>query len=147
MVTRLPFAVYGTLRSGHRNSTIWQNVGVSDGLAFVYGYDLYALGGFGFPFAAPSGPPDNRIVVELLRPRLDCLYDEMLYRFASLESEGSLYRRVKVLASHTPHDTGTGDVAWMYVGLNEALWDGAWHLPSGDWTDQSEARLIGLNPA
>jgi len=127
MTTTLPFAVYGTLRSGMGNDRLWIGHATSVNVAAVYGYRLVTHGAF--PYAIPA-PPDQRVVVEVIQPHPG-RHDALLDRLDALEGYPFHYDRFTVDA----HPLRSAPLScWMYVPVDAEAYDDLTPVPGNDWT-------------
>ena len=124
----LPFAVYGTLRTGQANAGWWRNAATSEGLGVVENFRLDTNGSF--PYAIPTQGP--AIVVELLTS------DDLAALGESLDVlEGEAYDHYTRLVVTVRTDDGLV-AAHMYVPTESTTEYAAEFptIPSGDWTDR-----------
>lgn len=128
---RLPFFVYGTLRTGHGNHRLFEGATTLIENAVAPDHAVY---GHGIPFAIDN--PGTAVVGELMHVA-DDLYEQVLLRVDRLEGHrpggGGLYTRVVRTVIVTDADGTTHPVeAWIYhsdLGFvrGESL------IASGDW--------------
>ena len=134
------YAVYGTLREGFANSSLWDG-GLGMRLADNYGigtvdnYRLVSNNGY-FPYALPAY--GERIVVEVVVPRVDIneAADELRYRLDELEGYPTFYSRVVVpvrIEDEVLH-------CWLYTPARPERHASLPSVPGNDWLQRHGAR-------
>jgi len=125
----IPFFVYGTLRPGHGNSGCW--VGTADawhdGHTLVYGVRLVEPRGF--PYAIPTGSPNDVTVGALIFPRPHC-YARVMKRLDTLEGYPDHYDRWRMRVVTPDGETD----AWMYVPVRWIEMADRPPVPGNDWS-------------
>ena len=97
--------VYGTLKSGYSNNVLLKgSTFKSTGITLR----LFTVLSSGFPVAFVTERPKHRLSGEVYQ-----VDDKILAQLDRLESNGSMYKRRRVVIN-TP--TGT-EVCWMYIGV------------------------------
>jgi len=131
----LPYAVYGTLRSGEGNSRLWQGLARSGGLSTLRGYRLVSNGGF--PYALFAGPK-SEITVEAVVPNGDeASQFELRRRLDRLEGYPDFYDRYleTVVVEGAPQE------CWIYVPSSDHEELGKYpQVPNNDWKNKGEVK-------
>jgi gamma-glutamylcyclotransferase (GGCT)/AIG2-like uncharacterized protein YtfP len=141
-MSQLPAFVYGTLRTGHSNHAIVEDLLAGARDALLPGHQLYARH---LPYVSPADEADAIVTGELLLIRPDG-YQEALRRLDRLEGyrpgdPGSLYtrERCRALALGDDGEWHAHD-AWVYLAGARFDCSPRWAVPSGDWADVSAPR-------
>jgi gamma-glutamylcyclotransferase (GGCT)/AIG2-like uncharacterized protein YtfP len=147
---KLPFFVYGTLRSGQSNFYLLDGRTQRIRSAYVDGYALYCLGTY--PSMLPYDTPRARVYGEVVTPMAH-RYEAVMQALDRLEDydpanpDASWYYRI----THDVHLNASRTVrAWLYLGREEHL--KMWHkrIPGGDWSQFCQQNDIqpfaGRNP-
>ena len=120
----LPYAVYGTLRSGCGNDRLWKWRGESVGLGWVYNYRLVTNGGF--PYALPSRSGSTVVEIVSVLPEHAVAVRESL---DSLEGYPMFYDRQIVMV-----ETGESPTrCWMYIPVAPETYEHLAPVPDNDW--------------
>ena len=121
-----PYAVYGTLRSGEGNASLWRDRARSIGIGSVEGFRLVTNGGF--PYALPAEGEVS--VVEIIVPVMAEAEILRLY-LDRLEGYPSFYDRQVV-------EVVFGDqlvTAWMYVPNHAEDYARLPRVEGNDWVE------------
>lgn len=138
---RLPFLVYGSLRSGQGNSRLLHGAIERMEVVRVHGVEMYS--NKAFPFALPTGKDEDVIVAELVDV-FDDQYENVMVALDALEGyhglgdDSNLYDRAVVSVTTT---TGEVRKAFMYVTNRDTARLFLPSLPkvaSGDWLNYDE---------
>lgn len=125
----IPYAVYGTLRTGHGNSRLWRDMADAQGVGTVTGYRLVTNGGF--PYALPA---DELSVIEVVQPRPEHAA-EVRYRLDRLEGYPSFYDRVLVDVDLN----GETVRCWMYTPVQSESYASLAAVEGNDWNQHVRA--------
>jgi gamma-glutamylcyclotransferase (GGCT)/AIG2-like uncharacterized protein YtfP len=119
----MPYAVYGTLRTGEGNDRLWRGLATGGEIDTVQGYRLVTNGGF--PYALPCGGQSSTI--EIVIPIDDSeAQRQMRSRLDMLEGYPSFYDRVIVT-------TDSGKRCWMYTPVCPSEYERLPAVYGNDW--------------
>jgi gamma-glutamylcyclotransferase (GGCT)/AIG2-like uncharacterized protein YtfP len=118
--------VYGTLMKGFPLHHRLRN-GMYLGQATLEGYEMYAVGGGGYPAIVPGTGTVHGELYEV---------DEgTLYSLDLVEGEGYLFRKEWV---EVVKEDGRKTRAWVYVYLRPLTGENR-RIPSGDWKEEAKS--------
>jgi gamma-glutamylcyclotransferase (GGCT)/AIG2-like uncharacterized protein YtfP len=123
----MPYAVYGTLRSGYGNDTVWHGLGESFGLGTITGYKLVTNGGF--PYALPAS--SEVTVVEIIVPFMEYA-EELRQRLDWLEGYPDLYSRREEQIHLTDEDVNC--IMYVPPQRDHAQLANLATVPKNDWS-------------
>ena len=138
---QMPVFVYGTLRPGHGNASLWSGLATAryDGHARVLGRRLVSNGGF--PYMLHS-TPSEQVVGTLIFPDA-AYYEQVLDRMDMLEGVPVHYIRDTIAVICGGGVDGSAIfAAWTYMPVDDSEYEHLTPVTDNDWSVHRPPRFI-----